>query len=105
MITFSQALFMTGKRSKLLTEVMGSQSKTSLLITRHPFERMVASFRDKLERPCPGHEKLAEQIVTRYRKKALEKFGKGHFSEENNFGSRLPRLKRYTHRVNEGFGW
>jgi len=71
-----------------------------LLIVRHPFDRLVSAFRDKLEQ-CHGpsnctlgnnwyYKQYSKNIVARYRSEALRKFGSGFFSKENNFGAPLP---------------
>lgn len=73
----------------------------TFVIVRHPFERLVSAFRDKLEH---FHTKNLEEdfyykvygkkIVAKYRLAALEKFGKKYFEKENNYGAPLSRDKR-----------
>jgi len=82
-------------------ERMASQEDTkSLLIVRHPFDRLVSAFRDKIEQ-CHGptnctlsnnwyYKKYSRKIVAAYRKRAINKFGKSFFSKENNYGAPLP---------------
>ncbi len=66
----------------------------SFLIVRHPFNRLVSAFRDKLERSRrPDVDKnwyyrtYGKGIVARYRKDATKRFGKDFFSQENNYGA------------------
>lgn len=73
----------------------------TFVIVRHPFERLVSAFRDKLEHfhnqnlEADFYYKIyGKKIVKRFRKAAIEKFGENYFSEENHFGSLLPRKKR-----------
>ena len=69
----------------------------SFILVRHPFNRLVSAFRDKIER---SHEKViakdwyykvyGKPIVSRYRRAALARFGADFFSAENNFGAVVP---------------
>ncbi len=66
----------------------------SFLIVRHPFDRLVSAFRDKLERSKrPDYDKnwyyrtYGKGIVSRYRKDSIHRFGKDFFSKDNNFGA------------------
>jgi len=70
---------------------------TSFLIVRHPFNRLVSAFRDKLERS--RQTDVSEDwyfrtygaiIVAKYRQDAVRRFGEAFFSAENNFGAPLP---------------
>ena len=72
------------------------QQFNSFLVVRHPFHRLVSAYRDKLERlhgeTVDGdwyYNTRGRKIVSKYRKKALRKFGSDFFSAENNFGTPL----------------
>jgi len=76
-----------------------------LLIVRHPFDRLVSAFRDKLEQ-CHGPEnctldnnwyykQYGRKIVSQYRNRAVRKFGNEFFSEKNNFGAPLPVMRTW----------
>jgi len=62
----------------------------SLLIVRHPFERLVSAFRDKIERTHPWRgyiERYSKKIVKMFRKKAMTYLGERYFSSLNNYGA------------------
>jgi len=81
--------------------VLADPSSTTLLIVRHPFDRLVSAFRDKLEQ-CHGdpknctltsnwyYKQYGSKIVAQYRKEAIRKFGNDFFAEGNNFGAPYP---------------
>jgi len=81
--------------------VLAEPSATTLLIVRHPFDRLVSAFRDKLEQ-CHGipdsctlnsnwyYKQYGSKIVAQYRKAAIKKFGSDFFTEGNNFGAPYP---------------
>ena len=83
---------------KFMTEVQkGAIEETSFIVVRHPFERLVSAFRDKLERKhTPDYLKdfyyksYGKKIVAKYRHQALKVFGDEFFSAENNYGAPLP---------------
>ena len=62
-----------------------------LIVVRHPFERLVSAFRDKLERNNLEepfyYNKFGKPFVKKYRKKAIEVLGEQYFNEENNYGT------------------
>ena len=66
---------------------------TGLLVVRHPFERLVSAYRDKLERNNLKepfyYNTFGKYFVKRYREKAINTLGKEYFSEHNNFGTPL----------------
>ena len=65
----------------------------SLLIVRHPFERLVSAFRDKIERThtWKGYiNDYSKNIVKMFRKKAMTYLGERYFSSLNNYGAPVP---------------
>ena len=67
---------------------MQKENKTeiSFIIVRHPFERLVSAYRDKLERKHAKnyltdfyYTSYGRKIVQKYRKRALLKFGDEFF--------------------------
>jgi len=88
-----------------LMSVVGQQNSTRLLIVRHPFDRLVSAFRDKLEQ-CHGpknctlqnnwyYKTYGRRIVSQYRKGAVIKFGDDFFSSQNNYGAPFPVLRTW----------
>ena len=69
---------------------------TGFIVVRHPFERLVSAFRDKLERNNLEepfyYRKFGKYFVDKYRKRAIDALGKDYFTEENNFGTPLKVL-------------
>merc|ERR1712226_691844 len=66
---------------------------TGFIVVRHPFERLVSTYRDKLEsysRSFFGN--LARRIVEKYRERAIKQFGEIRFNEIRNFRDRIPKL-------------
>lgn len=67
--------------------------QASMILVRHPFERLVSAFRDKLER---SHEvdyyqkKYGQKIIRKFRTEAIRVLGESYFNEENNFGAPIP---------------
>jgi len=88
-----------------LERISKQEDARLLLIVRHPFDRLVSAFRDKLEQ-CHGpqnctlennwyYKKYGKNIVSQYRTKAIEKFGDSFFDEKNNFGAPLPVMRTW----------
>ena len=81
----------------MLNEVKKRKPEIALrnfVIVRHPFERLVSAFRDKLERyhnedleKDHYYQKYGKQIVVEFRDKALNIFGQEFFDEKHNFGA------------------
>ena len=72
--------------------VSQNQSKDliSFMVVRHPFERLVSAYRDKLERIDQHYyEKYGKKIVYRFREKAIETLGSDFFDKSNNYGTFL----------------
>ena len=60
--------------------VRNNVNETSFIVVRHPFERLVSAYRDKLERSnVYYYKKYGEKIVQKYRQKAINIFGKDFF--------------------------
>ena len=61
-------------------------TETSFIVVRHPFERLVSAYRDKLERSHAEdyktdfyYKKYGVKIVEKYRERALNIFGNQFF--------------------------
>ena len=67
------------------------------LIVRHPFHRLVESFRDLFERETDEYLPLAKRVTEEYREAAIERFGKDFFSGKRNYGTLIP--------IREGRRW
>eukprot|EP00092_Neocalanus_flemingeri_P032094 GFUD01034882.1.p1 GENE.GFUD01034882.1~~GFUD01034882.1.p1 ORF type:complete len:436 (-),score=99.92 GFUD01034882.1:116-1423(-) len=91
-----------------LREISSSEQFKGMLVVRHPFDRLVSAYRDKLER-CHAYNNCAsdsdwyyktygKKIVKKYRKGAELRFGPDYFSKENNFGSPIPLLSSWRSR-------
>ena len=88
---------LTDAISRPLTVKDATLTSKSVLITRHPFDRLVSAFRDKLERSHQGgfyHDAFGRDIVNEFRPRAVEKFGASHFAPDNNFGAPLAEKGR-----------
>merc|ERR1719430_495722 len=58
-----------------LEKALSMENITSLIIGRHPFERLVSSYKDKIAGALPGtlHDKLRRKITLKYRADTLPK--------------------------------
>jgi hypothetical protein len=61
-------------------------AETSFIVVRHPFERLVSAYRDKIERTHAKNYLLdfyykayGRKIVAQFRKRSLQKFGDQFF--------------------------
>ena len=67
-----------------------SQNITTFMVVRHPFERLVSAYRDKLERmDMYYYQTYGKKIVYRFRERALKVLGEDFFSQSNNYGTLL----------------
>ena len=104
---------------KFVTHLPQPSDFIGLIVVRHPFDRLVSAFRDKLERnnliePF-YYEQFGKAFVKRYRKMAIEALGEQYFNKENHFGtpvlvkdnrrpnSNLPSFWEFAQSVIDGF--
>ena len=67
-----------------------SENITTFMVVRHPFERLVSAYRDKLERmDMYYYETYGKKIVYRFRERAWRTLGADFFSPSNNYGTLL----------------
>jgi len=95
-----------------IKQIAYSNISTNLIIVRHPFDRLVSAFRDKLER-CSNsscnlknhwfYQNHGVHMVRKFRKQAISRFGPDFFSAKHNFGSPGPMIENY--RVQELPSW
>ena len=71
-----------------------NNNTAAFIVVRHPFERLVSAFRDKLERTHGNNQfyylNWGKTIVQQFRRKAIDKFGIEFFSSSNNYGALIP---------------
>ena len=71
-----------------------NNNANAFIVVRHPFERLVSAFRDKLERTHGKNQfyyhNWGKTIVQQFRTKAIDKFGGEFFSSSNNYGALIP---------------
>ena len=66
---------------------------TKVITVRHPFERIVSAFRQRMEARSPigGGQNYVVNIfgkkILAYRQQYLKKFGQESLSKENNYGA------------------
>ena len=66
------------------------QNLIGFMVVRHPFERLVSAYRDKLERMnLFYYEKYGKKIVYRFRDMAVKTLGEDFFSKSNSYGTLL----------------
>ena len=80
--------------SKYVEELsMLNSNLTGFLVVRHPFERLVSAYRDKLERNNIEepyyYNTFGKHFVKKYREKAKTALGEEYFTDTNNFGTPL----------------
>jgi len=88
-----------------LSKIMMDKNYTRLLVVRHPFQRLVSAYRDKLER-CHSvsegecdlgkdyfYNNYGKHIVSRFRRKYLDKFGEESLNDSSNSGAPYPALR------------
>ena len=74
--------------SDYVSSLNHNHNLTGFMVVRHPFDRMVSAYRDKLERNNAWFQKLYGQpFVSKYRQQAVEVLGIDFFNETNNFGT------------------
>ncbi len=70
-------------------------------MVRHPFDRLVSAFRDKLERTHANREiqddfyfkRYGKTIVSKYRQGAIQRFGQDFFRYKQNIGKWTSKLR------------
>jgi len=88
-----------------ITQISRLEDAKLLLIVRHPFDRLVSAFRDKLEQ-CHGpqnctldnnwyYKQYGKKIVSQYRREAVKRLGEDFFAEKNNFGAPIPVMRTW----------
>lgn len=67
------------------------------MVVRHPFDRLVSAYRDKIERDNSWyHPHFGKYFVQKYRRQAIKVLGKDFFNQTNNFGTvtNVPQNRR-----------
>lgn len=76
-----------------VSSLKSTHNMAAFMTVRHPFERLVSAYRDKLERNNLKepfyYRSYGKKIVEKYRHKALSVLGEDFFSELNNYGTML----------------
>ena len=64
---------------------------SGFIVVRHPFERLVSTYRDKLESYSRSFFKqFARRVVEKYRKQAIREFGEDGFNRIRSFRNTIP---------------
>jgi len=81
----------------------------TFIIVRDPIKRLISAFKDKLERSRESNPtkqwwslNFGQKIVSRFRKKAEEKFGVDFFKQENNS---LGSVEKFFHNKKQPIFW
>ena len=80
---------------KFINNLPQKHNFTGFIVVRHPFERLVSAFRDKLERYLEEpyyYENFGRHFVDKYRTQAIKELGIEYFNKENNFGTPMKVL-------------
>ena len=95
-----------GKWSKFISSLNQTHNLTGFMVVRHPFDRLVSVYRDKLERDNSWyHPRYGKFFVQRYRRKARKALGNDFFSKANNFGTLLKVSGNKKHNLNLASFW
>jgi len=103
-IVKAKAVTDTGANGNAMRKVMkAADERTSLIIVRHPFERIVAAFRDKLERNHGANTfyktRYGDKMVKKFRKSAVAALGADYF--KHNLGAVLPVIPESRRRESD----
>ena len=80
---------------KFINALPEKHNFTGFIVVRHPFDRLVSAFRDKLERNLEDpyyYDNFGRHFVDKYRTQAIKELGIEYFDEGNNFGTPMKVL-------------
>ena len=80
---------------KFINALPEKHNFTGFIVVRHPFDRLVSAFRDKLERNLEDpyyYDNFGRHFVDKYRTQAIKELGIEYFDKENNFGTPMKVL-------------